>query len=111
MVSVDLKHYVYLLCHTPSIASRHVALAYDILPSSTGLHTLEEGAGKRFSECGRKAHSEHRFPAPSSKVCKPELGVWEKGCRKPTLRVLPGETSVLSLEKWPASTEGQAGVL
>ena len=87
------------------------SMAYDILPSSTGLHTLEEGAGKRFSECWRKAPSEHRFPAPSSKVCKPELGVWEKGCRKPALRVWPGGTSLLSLEKWPAYTEGQAGVL
>ena len=29
---------------------------------------LQEGAGKRCSECGSESHSEHRFPAPSSKL-------------------------------------------
>ena len=45
-------------------AGKLQALVYDILP-------LEEGAGKRCSAaCGVRAHSEHRFPAPSSKLCQ-----------------------------------------
>ena len=35
-----------------------------------------KGVTKRCSECAPLAHSEHRFPAPSLKVCrKPVLGV------------------------------------
>ena len=39
--------------------------------------SLEEGAVKRCSECASWAHSEHRFPAPSSKL--PDLVTPLKG--------------------------------
>ena len=36
----------------------------------TNRGSLEEGAGKRCRKRGADAHSEHRFPAPSSKLCQ-----------------------------------------
>ena len=46
MVSVDVKHHVYLLTYYFTLRARLLALVYDILPSTTAVFSYAIGSRK-----------------------------------------------------------------
>ena len=75
-------------CASPAVTAgfKLQALGYDILPSRVPLQwrnqiwkSLEEGAGKRCSECGLDSHSEHHSVSGTLLQTLPDLVKPRKG--------------------------------